>query len=190
MLTEKGFSGLLVRIQRSEGTLRQLVQDAVEDSLAYAIDRQDQGHGLDLRRLSVLQSMTTKMKSISNQRLSDYIKSCLVDGNGKSCIGWHDKEQQYKLLTKGTVASLPTLETRGVWFEFGKAEKPKDDFNFGTRLAALIKLAEKHEDKLSDADKVIINSIRSARLESSLAGTTAIPVEQARALEAAGELPY
>lgn len=34
MLTEKGFNGLIGKIQRVEGTLRSLVQDAVEDSLS------------------------------------------------------------------------------------------------------------------------------------------------------------
>lgn len=164
MLTEKGFNGLIGRMLKAEGTLRQLVQDALEDSLAYAIDRQVQGHGLDLRRLSMVQTTAQQMRSVNGQRLSDYIKTCLLDANGKGAIGWNEKEQQYKLLTKGTVAVLPTFEQRGAWFDFGKEQKPKDDFSFDKLLANLLKQVDKHSDELSDADKIIVNAIRSARL--------------------------
>lgn len=164
MLTEKGFAGLMGKIKRAEGTLRDLIQQAIEDSLGYAIDRQSNNHGLDLRRLSTLQTEVRGMKSVSGQRLSDYIKTCLVDINGASCIGWNEKEQQYKLLKKGTVASLKAYETRGAWYEFGKPEAPKDDFDFSKRLNALLAQAEKHADKLSEQDRQLIASLRSARM--------------------------
>lgn len=163
MLTEKGFSGLLGKIQRAEGTLRALVQDAIEDSLAYAIDRQEQGHGLDLRRLTTLQTATVGMKSINSQRLSDYVKASVVDSDGKSAIGWNQKENCYKLLKKGTVVSVPSLATRGNWFDFGKVEKLADDFDFGKKLNALLTAAEKHADKLTDADKALIAQLRASR---------------------------
>lgn len=168
MLTEKGFNGLIGKIQRAEGTLRSLFQDALEDALAYAIDRQDQGHGLDLRRLSIVQLTAKGMKSINNQRLSDYIKTCLVTIDGKTAIGWNDKENQYKLLTKGTVASVPSFETRGTWFDFGKPEKVKDDFNFSKSLDNFLKQVMKHEQELAPEDMTIINAIRSARQQASV----------------------
>lgn len=169
MLTEKGFSGLIGRIQRAEGTLRNLFQDAIEDALAYAVDRQTLGHGLDLRRLTIVQTTAKAMKSVNNQRLSDYLKTCLLDINGKTAIGWNEKEQQYKLLTKGTVVSLPSIETRGKWFDFGKPEKIKDDFDFSKSLDNLLKQAAKHEAALSPADQAIINAIRSARAGTAIA---------------------
>jgi hypothetical protein len=178
-LTEKGFSGLLGKIQRAEGTMRSLVQEAVEDSIAYAIDRQDQGHGLDLRRLSTLQAATKAMKSINSQRLSDYIKTCLVDSDGKPCIGWNEKEACYKLLKKGTIASAPSIDTRGTWFDFGKAETIRDDFNFTKRLNALLAQAEKHSDKLSDADRDLIKVLRAGRTTITMGGLT--PAEAAAA---------
>lgn len=163
MLTEKGFAGLLTKIRRAEGTMRSLVQEAVEDSLAYAIDRQEQGHGLDLRRLSQVQNETATMKSINSQRLSDYIKTCLLDSDGKSAIGWNQKEGAYKLMKKGTVVSLPSFETRGTWFDYGKVQEVKDDFNFGKKLAALLAQAEKNSDKLSPEDAELLRQVRLAK---------------------------
>lgn len=175
-LTEKGFTGLIGKIQRAEGTLRSLVQEAIEDSLAYAVERQDAGHGLDLRRLSALQVATTAMKSINSQRLSDYLKTCLVDSDGKNAIGWNQKEAAYKLLKKGTVVSLLSLATRGNWFDFGKVESLNDDFNFNKLLNALLTKAEKHLDKMSDEDKALVASLRatrtSIRMSSSVPQTT------------------
>lgn len=162
-LTEKGFTGLIGKIQRAEGTLRALVQEAIEDALSYAIDRQTEGHGLDLRRLTALQTATTSMKSINSQRLSDYLKTCLVDIDGKNAIGWNQKEQAYKLLKKGTTVSLLSFETRGAWFDFGKVEKLTDDFDFGKLLAGLLTKAEKHMDKLSPEDQELVRTLRSTR---------------------------
>lgn len=174
MLSDKGFAGLIGKIQRAEGTMRSLVQDAIEDALAYAIERQTAGHGLDLRRLSQLQVATKSMKSINSQRLSDYTKTCLVDSDGKPCIGWHDKESAYKLLKKGTVASLPTLETRGTWFNYGKEQEVKDDFDFTKRLNSLLAQAEKHSDKLSDADRELIKLLRSGRTTIRMEGSASL----------------
>lgn len=162
-LTEKGFTGLLGKIQRAEGTLRSLVQEAIEDSLSYAIDRQTAGHGLDLRRLTALQLATTSMKSINSQRLSDYLKTCLVDIDGKNAIGWNQKEQAYKLLKKGTTVSLLSFETRGTWYDFGKVEKLNDDFDFGKLLASLLTKAEKNIDKLSPEDQQLVRTLRASR---------------------------
>lgn len=162
-LTEKGFTGLIGKIQRAEGTLRALVQEAIEDALAYSIDRQTEGHGLDLRRLTALQTATASMKSINSQRLSDYLKTCLVDIDGKNAIGWNQKENQYKLLKKGTAVSLLSFETRGTWFDFGKVEKLTDDFDFGKLLAGLLTKAEKHMDKLSPEDQQLVRTLRAAR---------------------------
>lgn len=162
-LTEKGFTGLIGKIQRAEGTLRSLVQEAIEDALAYSIDRQTEGHGLDLRRLTALQTATASMKSINSQRLSDYLKTCLVDIDGKNAIGWNQKEQAYKLLKKGTTVSLLSFETRGNWFDFGKVEKLTDDFDFGKLLAGLLTKAEKHMDKLSPEDQQLVRTLRASR---------------------------
>lgn len=162
-LTEKGFTGLIGKIQRAEGTLRALVQEAIEDALAYAIDRQTEGHGLDLRRLTALQTATASMKSINSQRLSDYLKTCLVDIDGKNAIGWNQKEQAYKLLKKGVTVSLLSFETRGTWFDFGKVEKLTDDFDFGKLLASLLTKAEKHINKLTPEDQQLVRTLRAAR---------------------------
>lgn len=162
-LNEKGFASLIGKIQRAEGTLRSLVQDAIEDALSYAIDRQTEGHGLDLRRLSQLQVATTSMKSINSQRLSDYLKTCLVDIDGKNAIGWNQKENQYKLLKKGTQVSLLSFETRGTWFDFGKVEKLNDDFDFNKLLNSLLTKAEKHMDQMSEADRELVRTLRATR---------------------------
>lgn len=162
-LTEKGFTGLIGKIQKAEGTLRSLVQEAIEDALGYAVERQDSGHGLDLRRLSALQVATTSMKSINSQRLSDYLKTCLVDSDGKNAIGWNQKEAAYKLLKKGTVVSLLSLATRGNWFDFGKVESLNDDFDFNKLLNSLLTKAEKHMDKMSEEDKALVASLRATR---------------------------
>lgn len=187
MLTEKGFAGLLGRIVRAEGTMRSLVQEAIEDALAYAIDRQEQGHGLDLRRLSALQVSTIKMKSINSQRLSDYIKASMVDINGKSSIGWNQKDSAYQLLKKGTVVSVPSFDTRGNWFDFGKESAPKDDFDFSKRLNSLLTLAEKHADKLSEDDKALIAVLRANRTTIRMQSEAAVK-EQAQAAAEAGTI--
>lgn len=179
MLTEKGFAGLLGKIRRAEGTMRSLVQEAVEDALAYAIDRQEQGHGLDLRRLSQIQVETTSMKSINSQRLSDYIKTCCVDINGVSAIGWNQKESAYKLLKKGTIVSVPSIDTRGAWYDYGKVQEVKDDFNFSKKLASLLAQAEKHVDKLSEEDAALLRAVRSAKLVPSLHMGSGLTPEQA-----------
>ena len=169
-MNDKQFNASLVKALGMVGKGFTALQQVIEQALAYAIERQEAGHGADFRRVSEIIVASTAAKGINTQRLTDYIKVCIVDSDGQPATGWNQKESALKLLKKGTVVSVPSYATRGDWFNYGKQEQPKDDFSFSKALEQAIKKAEKadQEGKLTPADHALLAAIRSARMQAVL----------------------
>jgi hypothetical protein len=169
-MNDKQFGSALVKAMTAVGKGFTAVQQLIDAALEYAIERQNEGHGADFRRLSAIATAAITAKGINSQRMQDYIKVCVVDINGAPAIGWNQKDSTFKLLVKGTVVSVPSFATRGTWFDYGKPEAPKDDFSFSKALEQAIKKAEKAdtEGKLTPADHALLAAVRSARLQTAL----------------------
>ena len=176
-MNDKQFGSALVKAMTAVGKGFTAVQQLIDAALEYAIERQNEGHGADFRRLSAIATAAITAKGINSQRLQDYIKASVVDINGQSAIGWDQKDIAFKLLAKGTVVSVPSFATRGTWFDYGKPETTKDDFSFSKALEQAIKKAEKADadGKLTPADHALLAAIRSARMQAVLLDQPAVP---------------
>lgn len=172
-MNDKQFSTNVTKAFAVVGKGFTAVQQVIDAALLYAVERQEAGHGADFRRLSTIHVIAISTKGINSERVADYIKASVIDINGASAIGWNVKEQQFKLLKKGTVVSVPSVETRGNWFDYGKPQAQKDDFNFDKLFSAFLTKVEKNADKLTPEQAALVSSIRANRTSIRMGDTEA-----------------